>query len=86
MKQPNQAIQTEERKEMRFATPSFAKDKNKRSFIKIIIFNSINLVLVIALLYMINKIPDLASKVKMLRSEQVAAEETQSVGVIVSEV
>lgn len=56
-----------------------------RTKIKIAIFNIINAALLVALVFMLQKFPSDAEKVKQLRSESVASEDENDIGVLHAE-
>lgn len=65
-----------------------AKDEKKKSklFMKIIALNIVNALLLAVLLYFVGQLPQVAGKVKDLRSEAIAAQETADAAILNSEI
>lgn len=66
-------------------TPESVQKANKRDITKIVVFNVVNVILVVIILFLVGRLPGEAEKVKNLRSEEIAAQESSSIGVLTSE-
>jgi hypothetical protein len=65
------------------------KEKKKRitrDLVKIIGANIVNVILIVSIFYILGQLPDVAQKIKELRSAQIASQEVSDVAVIQSEI